>query len=62
MAHTKDELLNARTNVCNNTLELLKQNLPDVFIRIGIGTVESSLAGIERTYQNTLRTVQAGEK
>ncbi len=61
-AHTKEELTGSRGNVCDKALELLKQNLPDVFIRIGIGTLETGLSGIERTYQNSLRAVNAGEK
>ena len=61
-AHTKEELTGSRGNVCDRALELLKQNLPDVFIRIGIGTLETGLSGIERTYQNSLRAVNAGEK
>ena len=61
-AHTKEELLNASTMVCDKALELLKKSLPDVFIRIGIGTLENGLTGIERTYQNSLRAVNAGEK
>ena len=36
-AHTKEELTGSRGNVCDKALELLKQNRPDVFIRIGIG-------------------------
>ena len=48
--------------MCDKALELLKQNRPDVFIRIGIGTLETGLSGIERTYQNSLRAVNAGEK
>lgn len=62
MAHTKEELLSASTKVCDEALELLKQSLPNVFIRIGIGTLENGLSGIERTYQNSLRAVNAGEK
>lgn len=61
-AHTKEELTGSRGNVCDKALELLKQNFPDVFIRIGIGTLETGLSGIERTYQNSLRAVNAGEK
>ena len=61
-AHTKEELTGSRGNVCDKALDLLKQNLPDVFIRIGIGTLETGLSGIERTYQNSLRAVNAGEK
>ena len=61
-AHTKEELTGSRGNVCDKALELLKQNRPDVFIRIGIGTLETGLSGIERTYQNSLRAVNAGEK
>lgn len=61
-AHTKEELTGSRGNVCDKALDLLKQNLPDVFIRIGIGTFETGLSGIERTYQNSLRAVNAGEK
>ena len=48
--------------MCDKALELLKQNLPDVFIRIGIGTLKTGLSGIERTYQNSLGAVNAGEK
>lgn len=61
-AHTKEELTNASIKVCDEALELLKKNLPDVFIRIGIGTSENGLTGIERTYQNSLQAVNAGEK
>ena len=61
-AHTKEELTGSRGNVCDKALDLLKQNRPDVFIRIGIGTLETGLSGIERTYQNSLRAVNAGEK
>lgn len=61
-AHTKEELTGSRGNVCDKALELLKQNRPDVFIRIGIGTLETGLSGIERTYQNSLEAVHAGEK
>lgn len=61
-AHTKEELTGSRGNVCDKALELLKQNRPDVFIRIGIGTLETGLSGIERTYQNSLRAVNSGEK
>ena len=61
-AHTKEELTGSRGNVCDKALDLLKQNFPDVFIRIGIGTLETGLSGIERTYQNSLRAVNAGEK
>lgn len=61
-AHTKEELTGSHGNVCDKALELLKQNRPDVFIRIGIGTLETGLSGIERTYQNSLRAVNAGEK
>ena len=61
-AHTKEELTGSRGNVCDKALELLKQNRPDVFIRIGIGTLETGLSGIERTYQNSLKAVNAGEK
>jgi len=62
IAHTKEELLNASSKVCDEALKLLKQSLPNVFIRIGIGTLEHGLSGIERTYQNSLRAVNAGEK
>ena len=61
-AHTKEELSSASTRACDEALDLLKKNLPDVFIRIGIGTSENGLTGIERTYQNSLRAVNAGEK
>ena len=61
-AHTKEELTGSRGNVCDKALDLLKQNRPDVFIRIGIGTLQTGLSGIERTYQNSLRAVNAGEK
>ena len=61
-AHTKEELTGSRGNVCDKALDLLKQNRPDVFTRIGIGTLETGLSGIERTYQNSLRAVNAGEK
>lgn len=61
-AHTKEELSSASTRACDEALDLLKKNRPDVFIRIGIGTPENGLTGIERTYQNSLRAVHAGEK
>ena len=61
-AHTKEELTSASIKACDEALNLLKKNLPDVFIRIGIGTSENGLTGIERTYQNSLRAVNAGEK
>ena len=62
VAHTKEELLHASGKVCDEALELLGRSLPDVFIRIGIGTLENGLSGIERTFQNSLRAVNAGEK
>jgi len=62
MAHTKEELLNASGKACHKAVELLEQNLPDTFIRVGLGTPESGLSGIECTYQNSLRAVNAGEK
>lgn len=62
MAHTKEELLSASSKVCEKAIILLEQNLPEPFIRIGIGTIENGLAGIELSYQNSLRAVNAGEK
>lgn len=62
MAHTKEELLNADSQVCEKAISLLEENFPDTFIRIGIGTIENGLSGIERSYQNSLHAVNAGEK
>ena len=61
-AHTKEELSAVTSPVCEKALEFLGEQLPGAFIRIGIGTIETSLLGIERTYQNSLKAVNAGEK
>lgn len=61
-AHTKEELSAASNRACEEALKILDKALPDAFVRIGIGTIESGLSGIERTYQNSLMAVNAGEK
>lgn len=62
MAHTKEELLNANVQVCEKAIRLLEENFPDTFIRIGIDTIENGLSGIERSYQNSIHAIDAGEQ
>ncbi len=62
IAHTKEELPNASTQASEQAQAILIREFPDVFIRIGIGTVENGLSGIQNTCQNSLRAVNAGEK
>lgn len=61
-AHTKDELSAAIKPACDKALLILDERLPDIFIRIGIGTIETGLNGIASTYQNSLKAINAGEK
>lgn len=62
VAHTKEELLAITDNVCKKALDILQQELPNDFIRIGIGTMENGLSGIRKTYNNAIQAVSAGEK
>lgn len=43
-------------------MELLDEKFPNSPIRIGIGTLETGLSGIETTYKNLIQAVNVGEK
>ena len=62
IGHSKEELLSCTDAVCAKALELLEEKLPGSSIRIGIGTLETGLSGIELTYQNAVQAVYVGEK
>lgn len=62
IGHSKEELLSCTEQVCSTALKLLEEKLPDNIIRIGIGTLETGLDGIELTYQNAIQAVNVGEK
>lgn len=62
IGHNKEELLSCTETICTKALELLEKNLPGNSIRIGIGTLETGLDGIELTYQNAIQAVNVGEK
>ena len=61
IAHTKQELLNILPSVKDEALKLTEHFTAPKNIRIGIGTIETGLEGIEQSYQNSLRAVDAGE-
>ncbi len=62
IGRSKEDLIACTEEVCSTALRLLEEALPDAFIRIGIGTMETGLDGIELTYQNAIQAVNVGEK
>ena len=48
-AHTKEELASCKKQVVEKAIAILTDEISDGFVRIGIGTIENSLSGIEKT-------------
>ena len=61
-AHTKEELASCKKQVVEKAIAILTDEISDGFVRIGIGTIENSLSGIEKTFQNSICAINAGEK
>lgn len=58
--HT-DDLRALSPETCRQAVAILETTWPDCFIRIGIGTIETGIAGIQASYYNALQAVIAGE-
>ena len=61
-AHTKEELASCKKQVVEKAIAILTNEISDGFVRIGIGTIETGLSGIEQTFQNSICAINAGEK
>ena len=61
-AHTKEELSSCQKQIQQAAIPILTKKISDGFVRIGIGTIESGLNGIEKTFQNSVIAVNVGEK
>ncbi|MGF0146584.1 hypothetical protein ACQRDF_04010 [Lachnospiraceae bacterium SGI.054] len=61
-SHTKEELASCKKQVVEKAIAILTDEISDGFVRIGIGTVENSLSGIEKTFRNSICAINAGEK
>lgn len=61
-AHTKEELSSCQKQIQQAAITILTKKISDGFVRIGIGTIESGLNGIEKTFQNSVIAVNVGEK
>lgn len=61
IAHQKKELIDLLPALKELSLKLTEEFLPPKNIRIGIGTIETGLDGIQQSYQNAQRAVDAGE-
>ena len=58
----KEVLSKISNSICDEAIRILDQHLPGSKIRIGIGTIETGLAGLEHTYRNAITAVYIGEK
>ena len=56
-AHTKEELSSCQKQIQQAAIPILTKKISDGFVRIGIGTIESGLNGIEKTFQKERRVL-----